>query len=94
MTILITGAAGFIGYHLANKLLENNKDVVGLDNFNNYYDVKLKKARYKNLIDKANNQNCNFEMLEEDICNESSIKKYLCKIQNQKSRKFSCSSWC
>ena len=43
--ILITGTAGFIGYHLANKLLERGDVVVGLDSINNYYDVTLKYAR-------------------------------------------------
>lgn len=43
--ILITGAAGFIGFHLAKKLLEQNVTVVGFDNINNYYDVSLKYAR-------------------------------------------------
>ena len=43
MTILITGSAGFIGYHLAKKILNNNKAVIGIDNINNYYDVNLKK---------------------------------------------------
>ncbi|MBW1998267.1 MAG: NAD-dependent epimerase [Deltaproteobacteria bacterium] len=43
--ILITGAAGFIGFHVAKKLLENGEDVIGLDNLNNYYDVSLKRAR-------------------------------------------------
>ena len=43
--ILITGAAGFIGAALAEKLIKNNFDVVGVDNLNEYYDVKLKKDR-------------------------------------------------
>ena len=44
MKILITGSAGFIGYHLAEKLLKNKKNkIVGIDNLNNYYDVKIKK---------------------------------------------------
>ena len=43
MNILITGSAGFIGYHLSKKLLKNNHKVYGLDNLNSYYDVKLKK---------------------------------------------------
>jgi UDP-glucuronate 4-epimerase len=42
---LITGTAGFIGFHLANALLEKGEEVVGLDNINDYYDVNLKYAR-------------------------------------------------
>ncbi len=45
MKILVTGAAGFIGLHTSVKLLERGDTVVGLDNFNDYYDVSLKKAR-------------------------------------------------
>lgn len=47
--ILITGAAGFIGYHLAKKLLENGREVVGLDNLNDYYDPQLKRCRLSQL---------------------------------------------
>jgi UDP-glucuronate 4-epimerase len=45
MKILITGTAGFIGFHLANRLASEGHEVVGLDNINNYYDVSLKIAR-------------------------------------------------
>jgi UDP-glucuronate 4-epimerase len=45
MKVLITGAAGFIGFHTAKQLLERGETVVGLDNFNDYYDVSLKEAR-------------------------------------------------
>ena len=45
MKLLVTGAAGFIGYHTARKLLERGDEVVGLDNLNDYYDVRLKLAR-------------------------------------------------
>ncbi len=43
--ILVTGTAGFIGFHLARKLLERGNEVVGIDNINDYYDVNLKYAR-------------------------------------------------
>ena len=45
MKILVTGAAGFIGFHTAKQLLERGDTVVGLDNFNDYYDVSLKESR-------------------------------------------------
>jgi UDP-glucuronate 4-epimerase len=47
--ILVTGAAGFIGYHVTRRLLERGDTVVGLDNLNDYYDVGLKKARLNKL---------------------------------------------
>jgi len=49
MKILVTGAAGFIGYHLARRLLERGDDVIGIDNLNDYYDPSLKKARLAQL---------------------------------------------
>jgi UDP-glucuronate 4-epimerase len=49
MKILVTGAAGFIGYFTARKLLERGDEVVGLDNLNEYYDVSLKLARLKQI---------------------------------------------
>jgi len=47
--ILVTGTAGFIGFHLAKKLLERGDEVVGIDNINDYYDVNLKYGRLKEL---------------------------------------------
>jgi len=61
---LITGAAGFIGFHLAHKLLKQKKNVVGIDNLNTYYDVKLKKSRL-NILKKFSN----FKFYKIDICN-------------------------
>ena len=48
-TILITGIAGFIGYHLAEKLVNNGFNIVGIDNINDYYDVQLKYGRLNEL---------------------------------------------
>jgi len=61
MKILVTGAAGFIGSHLAAALLARGDTVVGLDNFNDYYDPRLKRANVTALI-----SNPRF-MLEEDM---------------------------
>ncbi len=47
--ILVTGAAGFIGFHVARRLLQDGRNVVGLDNMNDYYDPKLKEARLAEL---------------------------------------------
>ncbi|HGG1861149.1 TPA: SDR family NAD(P)-dependent oxidoreductase, partial [Escherichia coli] len=45
MKFLVTGAAGFIGFHVCQRLLESGHEVVGIDNMNDYYDVSLKQAR-------------------------------------------------
>ena len=47
--ILVTGSAGFIGYHLTKSLLNDNYEVLGIDNLNDYYDINLKKSRINEL---------------------------------------------
>ncbi len=49
MKLLVTGAAGFIGFHTAKALLDRGDEVIGLDNLNSYYDVTLKQARLAQL---------------------------------------------
>ena len=66
--ILITGVAGFIGYHLAEKLLNNNYHIIGIDNLNDYYDPTLKKARLNNL-----NKFSNFEFQKIDFIQNNSL---------------------
>ena len=74
MNILITGCAGFIGYHLARKLINKNNHVIGIDNLNNYYDRNLKINRIKNLksLDKKN-----FKFLKLDIKDSKKLYKKL-----------------
>ena len=62
MTVLVTGAAGFIGFHVARRLLESGAAVVGVDSVNAYYDVGLKRARLAELARFAN-----FRFVEGDI---------------------------
>jgi UDP-glucuronate 4-epimerase len=50
MSILVTGAAGFIGFHVAKALLERGERIIGVDNLNEYYDVRLKQARLDQLL--------------------------------------------
>jgi UDP-glucuronate 4-epimerase len=54
MQILVTGAAGFIGFHLSQRLLSLGHQVIGIDSLNDYYDVKLKQDRLVQLTDRAN----------------------------------------
>lgn len=54
MKILVTGSAGFIGFHVSKRLLKEGNEVVGLDNINDYYSVQLKEDRLKQLIDHPN----------------------------------------
>ncbi len=68
MTILITGVAGFIGFHVAKLLLMQGKQVIGIDNLNDYYDVALKKNRLKQLEPFSS-----FEFHQIDITNREKI---------------------
>ncbi|MBF2017056.1 MAG: NAD-dependent epimerase [Rivularia sp. T60_A2020_040] len=68
MKILITGVAGFIGYHLAERLLLDGEQIYGIDNLNDYYDVNLKKARLAQLTPNTNFQ---FQLL--DLNNRQGI---------------------
>ncbi len=53
MKVLVTGAAGFIGSTLAHRLLDRGDEVVGIDDLNAYYDVRLKQARLERLLERA-----------------------------------------
>lgn len=66
--ILVTGAAGFIGYHLAQRLLQRGDKVVGLDNLNDYYDVSLKESRLKYLT-----SNVNFSFVKCDLADRAAM---------------------
>jgi len=79
MKFLVTGAAGFIGFHLCLKLLNNGHSVYGIDNLNNYYDVNLKKNRLKHLL-----QNKSFKFKKIDISDNNFVKKIYPSVKNIK----------
>jgi UDP-glucuronate 4-epimerase len=66
MKYLVTGAAGFIGYHLVKRLCKEGKSVIGIDNINEYYDPKLKKNRLSSLENFENFEFCKIDLLDED----------------------------
>ena len=67
--VLVTGAAGFIGFHVAERLLSEGRNVVGLDNINNYYDPRLKEARLDRL-----KQHANFTFVKRDLTDRANVK--------------------
>ena len=78
MKILITGSAGFIGYHLCKSLLEDGHHILGIDNLNDYYDVSLKKDRLKEL------ENKNFKFEKVDISDRQELQRIFKSFDPQK----------
>ena len=62
MKMLVTGTAGFIGSHVALRLLERGDEVIGIDNLSDYCDVNLKKARLAHFADHPNDANINADL--------------------------------
>ena len=74
--ILITGSSGFIGFHVCKYFLEKNKKIIGVDNHNSYYDVKLKKKRCNRLLKFKN-----FSFIKSDITKFDQINKIFSKYK-------------
>ncbi len=72
MKVLVTGCAGFIGYHVADALLRRGDSVVGLDNLNDYYDVRLKQARLDRLLGKPG-----FAFARVDVSDKDAVGQFL-----------------
>ena len=75
MTTLVTGASGFIGFHLSKKLILSGESVIGLDNMNNYYDKNLKKNRLTELRKISNEKNRNFIFIKASIEDNKRLKE-------------------
>lgn len=77
-TCLISGVAGFIGYHVAEKFIAEGYNVIGIDNINDYYDISLKEYRIGQLLKKDG-----FTFFKMDICEKDKIVHIFCKYQPQ-----------
>jgi UDP-glucuronate 4-epimerase len=73
MKVLVTGAAGFIGFHVAQRLLQRGDEVVGLDNLNDYYDPSLKEARVKLLEQSAGESGSRFGLVRANIADLGAV---------------------
>ena len=71
--ILITGCAGFIGYHVSKKFINNDYEIIGIDNLNTYYSVELKEHRLKKL--NTSKKNNNFKFFKIDLCEREKLFK-------------------
>ena len=72
MTVIVTGSAGFIGFHLCKRLLNAGETVICIDNMNDYYDTNLKYSRLKIIRNLSNN---NFYFFQKDIQDKNSIRE-------------------
>ena len=84
MTVLITGAAGFIGFHLSKRLIEDSIPVIGFDNLNPYYDPKLKRARLNQLKELSRKNKYLFKFVNGDLVDQDIVKHTFKKYQPKK----------
>ncbi|KKC35266.1 capsular biosynthesis protein CpsI [Devosia epidermidihirudinis] len=73
MKVLVTGSAGFIGFHVARRLIERGDEVVGFDVVNNYYDPALKEARLAQLDALAAEQGASYSFIRADIADQAAV---------------------
>ena len=88
MKILLTGCAGFIGYHLTSKLINENHKVIGLDSMNKYYDINLKKYRLGNL-----KNNKSFIFIKDALKDKNKIIKLIKKYKIEKVVHLAAQTW-
>jgi|MDTB01.3.fsa_nt_gb UDP-glucuronate 4-epimerase len=81
MNILVTGCAGFIGFHTCLLLIKKGYNVIGIDNLNSYYSVKLKKDRLKEIYKISKIKKKQFIFLKKDICSYGALKNVFSKYK-------------
>jgi len=75
MRILVTGAAGFIGFHVCKSLIKDGNQIIGLDNLNDYYDTNLKKDRIKELINISEKNENIFRFIKIDLVDSNNLEQ-------------------
>ena len=73
--ILVTGAAGFIGFHTCIKLLRQGKSIIGFDNINSYYDVELKESRLQELKRISKEENLSWQFIRGGLEDSKTLEK-------------------
>ena len=81
MTILLTGAAGFIGFHLSKRLLIDGYDLIGVDDINNYYDPNLKKDRLNQLELTKKNKKASWQFIKTGLEDTDKISDIFAKFK-------------
>ena len=84
MSYLVTGAAGFIGFHLCMKLIKDGIPITGFDNFNSYYDPNLKRARIQELQKVSLEKNVDFKLITGDLSDKRILKQIFLKTRPSK----------
>ena len=79
--IIVTGAAGFIGFHVCKKLIELGQDILGIDNINSYYETEIKKARISEIAKKANNSDKIWEFVKVDLEEKETLRTIFKRFQ-------------
>tara|TARA_Y100001933_G_scaffold111826_1_gene111949 strand:- start:137 stop:1138 length:1002 start_codon:yes stop_codon:yes gene_type:complete len=86
MKILVTGAAGFIGFHVCKRFIKEGIEVVGIDNLNSYYDINLKKNRIKELENLSKQLLISFKFYKGDIVQSKDLEKLFNDANKEKSK--------
>ena len=79
--IIVTGAAGFIGFHVCKKLIELGQDILGIDNINSYYETEIKKARISEIAKKAKNSDEIWEFVKVDLEEKETLRTIFKRFQ-------------
>ena len=86
MSILVTGAAGFIGFHICKKLIQGGNHVIAIDNLNDYYDPNLKKNRIKELINISGKNENLFNFIKVDLVSSKNLEEIFSSHNDQNSK--------